>query len=349
MTLNLLVNKPRKGKTMKTKFIMGFMVMIALAASLYARDDDDYWDCAYCGVGETVVVDPPETPTVVLEDCAFCGSETYSSSSSSSSSTGWNPGANWSRAASMSIYLVNDEGVYVGNATITTSKKSSKGKVSVKVVFKLPSGKSVTAKKTAFTPDSDGTIDASWSKVSGLGSVSFSLTPSGEVSGTAGSYEFSDSYELDDGDGDSYVFRHGAHIFSVDVGDYTLSDGYELIDETIPTEMEVITSSKKWECGKAPSIKYKKIKEDGETSYELVGLSDDSKTNVSNLKITFNAKKNTFKGSFKVYATNEGSIEKGKPKLKSYSFSVTGSLSGGQCVGTATCKKLKATWSLVVE
>lgn len=322
------------------------MIMIGCATALAVsilqaktKADDD--DCPYCGVGTVVIPDTPIPEIPSDEECPYCGT--------GSSSSKWNPGANWSKAASKTVYIVNEDGTYAGTATISTSKKAKSGKVSVKVVFKTAAGKSITAKQTAFTPDADGSITATWANVKNLGAVELTVTPDGDFSGTAGSYEFSDSYEKSGDDDDSGVFVHGPHTFSVEEGDYVLNEKFELIPETIPTDMEIVTSSKTWSCGTAPKIQYKKFKEDGETSYELVGLDDETKTNVSNLKITFNAKKNTFKGSFKVYATNEGSIEKGTPKLKSYSFSVTGTISGGIGTGTATCKSLKATWPITVD
>jgi hypothetical protein len=245
-------------------------------------------------------------------------------------------------------YIVDEDGGYAGLATITTGKKSKKGKVSVKISFKLSSGKTVTASKTSFTPDEDGTITAKWSSVKTLGSVEMSITSDGEVSGTAGAYEFADEYETGD-DGDEGVFVHGLHTFAVEADDYEVpGEGYDLIFETIP-ELEITTSnSKSWDCGKAPSIKYKKFKEDGETWYELTGLDDETKTNYSGLKLKYNSKKGTFSGSFNVYATNEGSTEK-KPKLKKYKFSVSGRISGGEATGVATCKKLKANWPVVID
>lgn len=305
--------------------------LIALAPSLpFVKSHSDSSDnCPYCGKG--VIVTPTPEPIQRVEECSYCGSGGSSTSS-----------ANWSKATTRSIYIVDQDGAYAGVATITTSKKSKSGQVSVKVVFKI-AGKSYTAKNTAFYLDEDGTVNASWANVQNIGAVSLSITIDGEISGVAGVYEFSDDYN----NSEEYesVFVHGEHMFSVDLGDYTISEKYDLIYETIPTDVEVVTSSKKWNCGTAPKIKY--IKEDGE--YVLSGLDDETKTNYSNLSITFNAKKNTFSGSFKVYATNEGSIEKGKPKLKSYKFTVKGHVSGGELTGTATCKALNATWSVLID
>ena len=329
--------KPKKERNMKKTKLVG--IICGLFAAYLPVSALSAECCLFCGECDA----PAPTPTPIstpTDTCAFCGS---GGSSSSSSSGTWNPGSNWSKAATKTCYIVTTDGIYAGTATITTSKKARNGKVSVKVVFKLATGKSATAKQTAFTPDADGSITATWANVSNIGAVELTITPDGELNGTAGSYEFSDAY--DTGSGESDVFVHGAHTFSVDVGDYTLNEKYDLIYETIPVDVEVITSSKKWDCGTAPAIKYKKI--DGE--YVLTGLDDERKTNYSALKITFNSKKNTFSGSFRVYVTNEGSIERGKPALKACKFTVSGYISGSIGVGTAKCNALKASWPITVD
>lgn len=317
---------------MKARLTMSLAMAFA-ATMLFAKSSSD--NCAYCGIG-AVTPSPTPTPTPSVpsgDNCNYCGI----SSGSSSSGTGW------SKATTRQVYVVDDEERYAGTATISTAKRSKNGSVKVKVTFKMVGGKTYTAKSTAFTPDDDGTIDASWENIKNFGDVQFTIDVDGVVDGTAGDYAFATSMNEES-------FTHGEHAFSVENGEYDLNEKYDLIDETIPDSYEIVTTAKKWNYGKTPSIKYKKFKEDGEKWYELVGLDDEKKTNLSSLKITFNAKKNTFKGSFKVYATNEGSIDSGKkPSLKKYSFTVTGYVSGGKCVGTATCKKLKAVWPITVE
>ena len=319
----------------------------AAAIMAQAKKTTIYDGCAFCDGGQIVIDDEPVVITPEPSSgCVFCGDESSSSGGGSSSGGSWST-TDWSKAMTKQAYIVNEDGTYAGLATITTSKKSKKGKVSVKIAFKLASGKSATASKTAFTPDEDGTITATWSSVKNLGAVEVVITSDGEVGGTAGAYEFADEYETDDDDDDG-TFVHGLHTFSVEADDYETPEDYDLIFETIP-DLEITTSnSKSWNCGKAPSIKYKKFKEDGEKWYELVGFDDENKTNYSGLKLKYNPKKGTFSGSFTVYATNEGSTEKA-PKLKKYKFSVSGRISGGEATGIATCKKLKASWPVVID
>lgn len=326
---------------MKHLLILALTGAAAVAALAKTTISDG---CVFCGGGEVIIDDKPVViPTTPSDGCVFCGD----GGSSSSSGTSWSS-SDWAKAMTKQSYIVDDNGGYAGLATITTSKKSKKGKVAVKIAFKLATGKSATASKTSFVPDEDGTITAAWPSVKNLGAVEMTITSDGEVGGTAGDYEFSDEYETDDDDDDG-TFVHGVHTFSVEADDYELpNDDYDLISETIP-EVEITTSNaKSWNCGKAPSIKYKKFKEDGETWYELVGFDDESKTNYSGLKLKYKAAKGTFSGSFTVYATNEGSTEK-KPKLKKYKFSVSGRITGSVATGIATCTKLKASWPIIID
>lgn len=326
-----------KKQQVLARILLSFCVVAALQVGAATTMS---YGCVFCGGGSVVIDDDP----VVVDPghCIFCGG-------GSSSSSSWDSGTDWSKATSKTAYIVDSDGEYAGIATITTSKKSNKGKVSVKIAFKMATGKKATAAKTAFTPDDDGNIVAKWTSVKNIGAVEVTLEPDGEISGMAGAYEFVDMYE--DDDDDDGVFVHGEHTFSVDPDDYEMpNEDYDFVIETVPMDVAIVTSgNKSWDCGKAPSIKYKKVKEDGETWYELIGLDDDVKTNYSGLKLKYNAKNGTFSGSFKVYATNEGSIEKGKPKLKKYTFSVSGRISGSTGTGVATCKKLGASWEVTID
>ena len=57
-----------------------------------------------------------------------------------------------------------------------------------------------------------------------------------------------------------------------------------------------------------------------------------------------------FKGSFKIYATNEASVAEGKkPTLKKYTVNVAGFFVGGVGGGQATLKKPAASWPVTLE
>ena len=93
----------------------------------------------------------------------------------------------------------------------------------------------------------------------------------------------------------------------------------------------------------------KRFREDGDTWYELTGFDDEKKTNYSALKLTYTEKTGVFKGSFKIYTSNEGTIDEGKaPKLKTYTAKVSGVVIDGFGIGSASVKVGKVTYSLPV-
>ena len=110
------------------------------------------------------------------------------------------------------------------------------------------------------------------------------------------------------------------------------------IDYLLPTGENaepVIQNGVKWSFAKAAQIKYKKItdRETKAVHYELQGADDPAKTNLSSMKLTYTAKKGTFKGSFKVYALEPS----GAPtKLKKYPVKVSGIVVDGVGRGNAT-------------
>lgn len=324
---------------MNTKILV-IGCMAALASSAFARKVTVQDSCVFCTGGISYIEDDPKPiPSKSgTTTCVFCGD---------SGTGGMTEKTYWSAATTRTVIMA-DGSYYAGEVTIKTGKyNSKKGTVSVSATFKLKSGKKCSAKSVNVKPDEDWTLNPVWSNVKGLGGVSLAIGIDGSVNGVAGAYEISlEGVDIEDEE----VFQHGEHEFILETDDYEIPENYDLIYETIPESVAIVTSnSKSWNCGAAPKIKYQTIKEDGEKWYELTGLDDETKPNVSKLKLKYSAKKNTLSGSFTVYATNEGSIEKGKPKLKSYSFTVKGQLSGAQFVGTAVCKKLKAYWTFVIE
>lgn len=142
--------------------------------------------------------------------------------------------------------------------------------------------------------------------------------------------------------------------FSVDFSDMPKPDaGFTILAAALPTNVTVaVSGGKKLDAGKAASVKYKKFKDksSGTSWYELTGVDDGAK-NLSGLKLTYTPKTGRFKGSFKVYATDESGS---KPKLKKYTVKVVGFMadegSGVFGTGVATCKKLSpGTWSVNIK
>ena len=149
----------------------------------------------------------------------------------------------------------------------------------------------------------------------------------------------------------------GSHRFSIK-GLPTEIDGRPVLalpngERISPNGESVEVSAKgKWTLRKAAAIKYKKITvKDPETKkstshYELQGLDDPKKPNLSGLKLTYTSKTGMFKGSFNLYY-NGGTGE--KPKLKKASFTVTGIAIDGRGFGVATCKKPAVVLDVAVE
>ena len=143
-----------------------------------------------------------------------------------------------------------------------------------------------------------------------------------------------------------------APTVSVDASDLSMIPG-TVLDALLPNAEKGVSSGTRWTFAKATSVKWAKPKV-GETPVVLdaasgKGLLVDTtkdRTNPSGMKLTYTAKKGTFKGSFKVYAL-EGSGA--STKLKKYTLKVGGVVVNGVGYGSATCKRPAITWSVTVE
>ena len=124
--------------------------------------------------------------------------------------------------------------------------------------------------------------------------------------------------------------------------DADFGEGLEPIIDFPDEEPIYVKNGVKFGFDKAPSIKYKKFHEGGEIWYELIGLDDEDRTNYSALKLTYTAKTGLFKGSFKIYLSNECCVD-GKPKLKTVTVKVNGIVIDGEGYGVATFKIGKKT------
>ena len=117
-----------------------------------------------------------------------------------------------------------------------------------------------------------------------------------------------------------------------------------LLNEALPVDEPVyVAGGTKWSFDKVPSLKYAKDRTTG--TYNLIGLDDPTKPNVSGLKLSYTAKTGQFKGTFKLYATTDGA----KPKLKKFTVNVIGFVVDGVGYGEATLKKPFAAWSVRVK
>lgn len=147
------------------------------------------------------------------------------------------------------------------------------------------------------------------------------------------------------------TFDSSEFAFSVSMTESPeLPDDYELLDILPEDEPIYVRNHRSWTFDRAPTIKYRKHRIDGETEYELVGLDDDRKTNLSALKLTYQSRTGMFKGSFTLYASNECCTER-MPRIKKYKASVKGVMIDEEGYGTATVKIGSKTyrWPVTIE
>ncbi len=126
---------------------------------------------------------------------------------------------------------------------------------------------------------------------------------------------------------------------AVDLSDSTLlPDG--TIEDLLPADEPVYaTSAGKWSFDKAAKVQWKKDRTTGE--YSLIVTTDDGRTNLSAMKLTYNTKTGVFKGRYKVFAIQNS-------RLKRFSVKVTGVVVNGAGTGVATLKKTGGTWDVTV-
>ena len=119
------------------------------------------------------------------------------------------------------------------------------------------------------------------------------------------------------------AWPHASAVVDVDFGTGALPAG-TLVD-LLPTgngAESVLNANGKWKFAPAAMVKYAAVRNGAsETTYELQGTSDPQKTNRSAMRLTYNAKKGTFSGSFKVYAVDTSGT---KHRLRRLSAKVTG-------------------------
>ena len=249
----------------------------------------------------------------------------------------------YGKAQSLDALVLDSDGAAVGTATVKIGKVNArKGTVKVRVSGTLLTGKKVSASATVSPDLADGSLLGELAFKSPVGAMNFVLEHDAET----GSFRFFAQglgYAISDA-GETQVggaFDVEELSFSAEFDELDLPEGYDLVVDAPSGEpVSVTKNGTKLACGKAASPKYKKV--DGE--YELTGLDDEKKPNLTGLKLTYSASKGTFTGSFKIYASNEGETS-GKPKLKKYTVKVTGLVIDGVGAGSVTVKVGKETFT----
>jgi hypothetical protein len=135
---------------------------------------------------------------------------------------------------------------------------------------------------------------------------------------------------------------HARAVVDVDFGAGTGALPSGTLTDLLPTgdHAEPFTLvNGKWKFASSSSVRYVKIR-DPETnaeSYSLQGLSDPQKTNRSAMRLTYDSRKGTFRGSFKVYVLETAGT---RPRLLKHTARVTGIVVGGLGSGRAEIKNV---------
>ena len=135
---------------------------------------------------------------------------------------------------------------------------------------------------------------------------------------------------------------------AVTVGDVS-AFGSGVLADLLPTNEVATVARGKWSFMKAANVKWNKPKA-GQAAFTPLDASgkgliiDTSKnrTNLSGLKLNYTPKKGTFKGSFKVYAVQNG-------KIKKFTVKVNGVVVDGVGYGSATSRSPVLSWPVTVK
>lgn len=240
------------------------------------------------------------------------------------------PSVVYKKAQSLSGVVYGDD--LAGTATLKLGRISRLGKVKATLSLSLFDGGKASASATV-TPNAFGDLVGIFKFRSKYGDVMpfallykagvFELTAENELYGVElGTVQVGGKLDTDE-------MMFGAEM------DYELPEDYDYVVDAPTGEPVHVRNGTKFSFDKAPSIKYKKFSEDGWKWYELVGLDDDEKTNVNSLKLSYKSSSGVFSGSFKVYGSNEFSVDEGKkPKLKTITVKVSGVIVDGVGFGT---------------
>ena len=248
-------------------------------------------------------------------------------------------------------YVVEDDDYdfrFAGVVQVKAGKASRDGRVKISATAMLmENGKVRKSTAKALTVDRNGSMRGTLAFKAPVGDMTFEMNKDGEFS------LYNDSYDVELAEVGGALENTSLSLY-VDIDEYPdFGDGWELLEDALPDEVPITVTNggMKWSLPKATTIKYKRFREDGDVWYELVGLDGKENTNYSGLKLAYTAKTGQFKGSFKMYATNEESTPEGRsPKLKKYTVNVIGFVVDGVGMGEACCKKPAAgPWTVEVE
>ena len=243
--------------------------------------------------------------------------------------------------------LYSADGKFAGTVQLKAGKKDKKkGVVKISATATLMDGKKITGKAVTVNLNGDGTMSGTVKFKAPVGDMQFEMAEDGTFTFDNSGYLMT---EVKVGGN----LPNGTMTFMVDIDSIpALPAGYDILVAALPLNpTATVSGGKKIDFGKAATVKYAKVKEGKAIWYVLDGLNDAKKPNRSGLKLTYTPNTGLFKGTFKIYATNEESIAEGKkPTLKTYTVNVTGFFVDGVGSGQATMSKSAGgPWSVTVR
>jgi len=212
-------------------------------------------------------------------------------------------------------------GVLAGTVQVKVGKADKKGNVKISgTATLLEDGKTkkITAKGVKIALDEQNLVPTvSLPFKAPIGEMSLEMADNGKFTLKNAAYEMAKASVGGDWG------KTGARVY-VDAGRVTaLPAG--TIEELLPDGEPVIPKRGKWSFAKAASVKY--VKDKATNEFSLV-IDDTRGTNRSSMRLTYTPKTGVFKGSFKVYAIQDG-------KLKKFTVKVIGVVVDGKGQGSA--------------
>lgn len=240
------------------------------------------------------------------------------------------------------------DGSVFGTISFKVGKASRKGVSKVSGTLVGLDGKKYAATGASLTVDERSSVSADGIVVKKLGTMALTIGERGfsAVIVTESGVLNAETADLSSG------LAAGERRFMVS-GLPERVGGKQVLERCTPDgEVIAVNAKGKWQLGKAAVIKYKKIAEKDPVTgkrvyhYELQGLDDPLKPNVSGLKLTYKTASGTFKGSFNLYYDSGTET---KPKLTKLPFTVNGVVFDGRGVGLAVCKKLSVSVPVAID
>lgn len=238
--------------------------------------------------------------------------------------------------------LYDADGRLVGTVLLKFGKMGSKGTVKVSAAATMMDGKKISSRSRKFERQ-DGRMRGWIDFKAPILSMDF-------AEGTNGTFTLKNAaYSMKEASVGG-VLAAKSLLFNAamdSVPDFAAAG--KLLVEALPTNVHIaVVNGTKWQCGKAPSLKYRKDRETG--TYKLDGLGDPSKPNVSGLRLSYAWKTGIYKGSFKLYTTTADTTPPNRaPKLKKHTVNVFGFMIDAAGEGRGTLKRPAASWRTWVK